>query len=78
MSEIAREIGGTIYGYLKQHRLTIGEAAEILGVSRPTLSSLIHGHSKLSISMAKSLQRRFKINGLRLLQRQLDEDYHEN
>jgi antitoxin HigA-1 len=39
--------------------LTVGKAAAVLGVSRPTLSNLIHGHSGVSPEMAIRLSKAF-------------------
>jgi len=41
--------------YIKPLGLTITETAEALGVSRRTLSELIHGHRSISTEMAERL-----------------------
>ena len=41
--------------------LTVAAAAEVLGVSRPTLSTLLNGHSSLSSTMALRLEMAFGV-----------------
>jgi len=50
--------------------LTVKAAAEVLGVSRPTLSNLLNGKASLSTDMALRLQRAFGANSEDLLKRQ--------
>jgi addiction module HigA family antidote len=46
---------------LAAHALTVKAAAEVLHVSRPTLSTLLHGHSDLSPDMALRIEKAFGI-----------------
>ena len=43
---------------IEPHGLTVAAAAEVLGVSRPTLSTMLNGHSSLSIPTPKAFSRR--------------------
>jgi addiction module HigA family antidote len=42
-------------------RLSVSAAAKVLGVSRPTLSTLLNGHSDLSGEMALRLEKAFGV-----------------
>jgi addiction module HigA family antidote len=44
---------------LEPLKLSVSEAARVLGVSRPTLSSLINGRAALSAEMAIRLEKAF-------------------
>jgi addiction module HigA family antidote len=46
---------------LEPLQLTVAAAAKVLGVSRPTLSTLLNGHSDLSGEMALRLEKAFGI-----------------
>lgn len=65
-----------IGSYIKAHVLpadiSVKAAAEVLGVSRPTLSKLLNGHASLSTDMALRLQRAFDADSERLLKTQAE------
>lgn len=46
---------------LEPLRLSVSAAARVLGVSRPTLSTLLNGHSDLSGEMALRLEKAFGV-----------------
>jgi addiction module HigA family antidote len=46
---------------LEPLRLSVAAAAKVLGVSRPTLSTLLNGHSDLSGEMALRLEKAFGV-----------------
>lgn len=46
---------------LEPLKLTVAAAARVLGVSRPTLSTLLNGHSDLSGEMALRIEKAFGI-----------------
>lgn len=46
---------------LKPLGLSVAAAAKVLGVSRPTLSTLLNGHSDLSGDMALRLEKAFGV-----------------
>ena len=46
---------------LEPLKLSVAAAAKVLGVSRPTLSTLLNGHSDLSGEMALRLEKAFGI-----------------
>ena len=46
---------------LEPLQLTVAAAAKVLGVSRPTLSTLLNGHSDLSGEMALRLEKAFGV-----------------
>ena len=46
---------------LDGYNLTITDAAEALGVSRPTLSTLVNGHSDLTGEMALRIEKAFGV-----------------
>ena len=50
--------------------LTVSKAAEILGVRRATLSSLLNGHSALSPDMALRIEKAFGVSTDMLLRMQ--------
>jgi addiction module HigA family antidote len=54
--------------------LAVAAAAKVLGVSRPTLSTLLNGHSDLSGEMALRLEKAFgvKMNTLMRMQNAFD------
>lgn len=62
--------------YIKTHILpgdvTVKAAAEVLGVSRPTLSKLLNGNASLSTDMALRLQRAFGADSEDLLKMQAE------
>jgi antitoxin HigA-1 len=45
--------------YMELDKLTVAGLARDLGVSRKTLSSIVHGHSAVTVDMALRLSRRF-------------------
>ena len=47
---------------IEAYGLTITEAAKLLQVSRPTLSTLLNGHASLSGEMATRLEQAFGVN----------------
>lgn len=53
---------------------TVTDAAKLLGVGRPGLSSVLHGHSALSPQLAFKIERVFGINARDLLHNQLNEE----
>ena len=57
--------------------LTVTKAAALLGVARPTLSSLLNGKASLSIEMAVRLEKVFGANRETLLRMQLASDLAE-
>lgn len=46
---------------LQPLKLSVSAAAKVLGVSRPTLSTLLNGHSDLSGEMALRLEKAFGV-----------------
>jgi addiction module HigA family antidote len=46
---------------LEPLKLSVAAAAKVLGVSRPTLSTLLNGHSDLSGEMALRLEKAFGV-----------------
>lgn len=46
---------------LQPLELTVAAAAKVLGVSRPTLSTLLNGHSDLSGEMALRIEKAFGV-----------------
>lgn len=63
-------IGQYIKAHILPNDLTVKAAAEVLGVSRPTLSNLLNGKASLSTDMALRLQRAFGANSEDLLKKQ--------
>lgn len=59
---------------LEPHGLTVAAAAEVLGVARPTLSTLLNGHSSLSSTMALRLEKAFGVGMDTLLAMQISYD----
>jgi len=59
---------------IEPHGLTVAAAAEVLGVSRPTLSTLLNGHSSLSSMMALRLEKAFGVGMDTLLRMQTSYD----
>jgi addiction module HigA family antidote len=47
---------------VEAHGLSVTDAAKILKVSRPTLSTLLNGHSSLSGNMALRIEQAFGVN----------------
>ena len=54
--------------------LTVAAAATALGVSRPTLSSFLNGHSDLSSTMALRIEKAFGVKMDTLMRMQLSYD----
>lgn len=46
---------------LSSHDLTVTEAARVLGVTRPALSSFLNGRSRLSANMALRIEKAFGV-----------------
>lgn len=59
---------------IEPHGLTVAAAAEVLGVSRPTLSTMLNGHSSLSSTMALRLEKAFGVGMDTLLAMQTSYD----
>lgn len=47
---------------LEAHQLSVREAAEILGVTRQTLSILLNGHASLTPEMALRIEKAFGVS----------------
>ena len=54
--------------------ISVTKAAEILGVGRPALSNLLHGHAALSADMAARLEKAFKFSREKLMEMQAQYD----
>lgn len=65
-------IGQYIKAHILPNDLTVKAAAEVLGVSRPTLSNLLNGKASLSTDMALRLQRAFGADSEQLLKAQAE------
>ena len=59
---------------IEPHGLTVAAAAQVLGVSRPALSTLLNGHSGLSRTMALRLEKAFGVGMDTLLRMQTSYD----
>jgi antitoxin HigA-1 len=59
---------------LDGYNLTITDAAEALGVSRPTLSTLVNGHSDLTGEMALRIEKAFGVKMDTLVRMQTNYD----
>ncbi len=59
---------------IEPHKLTVTEAAKVLGVTRPALSNLLNGKASLSPEMALRFEKAFGIKMETLLKMQLDHD----
>ncbi len=59
---------------IEPYRLTVTEAANVLGVTRPALSNLLNGKASLSPEMALRFEKAFGIKMETLLKMQLDHD----
>jgi addiction module HigA family antidote len=59
---------------LRPKKLSVTEAAKLLGVSRPTLSNLLNGNASLSADMAVRFEKSFGVNRETLLQMQASYD----
>ena len=65
-------VGGWIReNCLKPRALTVGAAADLLGIARPTLSKILNGRMELSAEMAARLANVFAIDAKELLEKQL-------
>src|SRR6202521_3325924 len=66
--------------YIKQHilpaRLSVKDAAKLIGVGRPALSNLLNGNASLSAEMAMRIEKAFgaKAKSEELLRKQADYD----
>lgn len=56
---------------LKPRALTVGAAADLLGIARPTLSKILNGRIELSAAVAARLETVFAIDAKALLEKQL-------
>lgn len=65
-------IGQYIKAYVLPGDISVKAAAEVLGVSRPTLSKLLNGNASLSTDMALRLQRAFRADSEELLKVQAE------
>ena len=61
---------------LDELKLTVNEAARVLGVRRATLSDLVNGHASLSPEMALRVEKAFGVNMETLLRMQAWHDAH--
>ena len=61
---------------LDELHLSVGEAAEVLGVRRATLSDLVNGHAALSAEMALRIEKAFGVDMEMLLRMQAWHDAH--
>ena len=59
---------------IEAHDLTVTAAAKVLGVSRPTLSSLLNGKASLSGNMALRLEKAFGVSMEALMRMQSSYD----
>ena len=59
---------------IEPHGLTVAAAAKVLGVSRPKLSTLLHGRSGLSGMMALRIEKAFGVKMDTLMRMQLSYD----
>ena len=62
---------------LDKHKLSVTEAARVLGVDRQTLSNLLNGRSGISPEMALRLEKAFGRPAREWLVRQLDHELAE-
>lgn len=56
---------------LKPRALTVGAAADLLGIARPTLSKILNGRMELSAAVAARLETVFAVDAKALLEKQL-------
>ena len=56
---------------LQPRALTVGAAADLLGIARPTLSKILNGRMELSAAVAARLETVFTVNAKELLEKQL-------
>lgn len=56
---------------LKPRALTVGAAADLLGIARPTLSKILNGRMELSADIAARLETVFSVDAKALLEKQL-------
>lgn len=56
---------------------TVTELAKLLGMARPSVSVVLHGHAELSIEFALKLQEKFGMNASKLLISQLTDKLEE-
>jgi antitoxin HigA-1 len=61
---------------LNELGLSVGQAAEALGVRRATLSDLVNGHAALSAEMALRIEKAFAVDMDMLLRMQAWHDAH--
>ncbi len=59
---------------IEKRKLSVTDAAPILGITRPSLSVVVNGRGALSIELALSLESEFGMDARKLLVAQLDED----
>lgn len=59
---------------IEPHKLTVTDAAAVLGVTRPALSNLLNGKSSLSPEMALRFEKAFGTNMETLLKMQMSYD----
>ena len=72
-------VGIRIRERIKQRKLTVTAAAELIGISRPVLSYILSGRYTLSIATAFKVQSTLDLDARRLLLAQLAEQirHHE-
>jgi plasmid maintenance system antidote protein VapI len=51
---------------------TVKQAAQMLGIGRPALSSVLNGHADLSLELAVRIEDVFRYSALALLEHQLE------
>lgn len=56
---------------LKPRALTVGAAADLLGIARPTLSKILNGRMELSAAVAARMETVFAVDAKALLEKQL-------
>jgi addiction module HigA family antidote len=59
---------------VEAHRLSVTDAAHVLGVTRPALSALLNGRSQLSSQMALRIEKAFGVPMERLMRMQTQFD----
>ena len=72
VSKVSHTVGDWIREHcLKPRALTVGAAADLLGIARPTLSKILNGRMELSAAVAARLETVFAIDAKALLEKQL-------
>lgn len=63
---------------LQRRDLTVTDAANLIGMSRPVFSFIVHGHYTLSVATAFKIEAALGLSARRMLREQLHEEIDQH